>query len=47
MWMLGLAILAAIAFYMYSIRNDIKVIQKPGCSSCPHKINENEKAETY
>lgn len=44
MWFLALAVLAAVVFYAYSIRGDIKV-QKPGCGSCPHKINENEKAK--
>lgn len=43
MWLLGLAALAAIVFYMYSIRNSIKIAQKPSCGSCPHKINEDEK----
>ena len=37
MWLLGLALLAAVVVYMYSIRGDIKVAPKPGCSSCPHK----------
>ncbi len=40
MWMLGLAILAAVVLYAYSIRNSIKVAPKAGCGSCP-KNNEN------
>lgn len=42
--MLGLVILAAVVFYAYSIRDSIKVA-KPGCSSCPHRNNEDEKAK--
>lgn len=45
MWLLGLAILAAVVFYAYSIRGSIKVAGKSGCSSCPHKQNEHEKAD--
>lgn len=45
MWMLGLAILAAVVLYAYSIRSDIKVAPKSGCGSCPHRNNENEKAK--
>ncbi len=36
MWILALAVLAAVVFYAYSIRGDIKIAPKPGCSSCPH-----------
>jgi hypothetical protein len=39
MWILGLVILAAIVLYAYSIKDSIKV-SKPGCSSCPHKQNQ-------
>lgn len=45
MWVFGLILLAAVAFYAYSIRNSIKVATKPGCSSCPHRNNEDEKAK--
>lgn len=45
MWILGLALLAAVVLYAYSIRGDIKVVSKPGCSSCPHRVNEDEKAK--
>ena len=45
MWYLALAVLAAIVFYAYTIRGDIKVAQKSGCGSCPHRNNENEKAK--
>lgn len=38
-----LVALAGVVFYVYSIRNSIKVA--PGCSSCPHKVNEDEKAK--
>lgn len=44
MWMLAVVLLAGIVLYVYSIRDNIKV-QKPGCGSCPHKINEDEKAK--
>lgn len=44
MWILALVLLAGIVFYAYSIQGNIKV-SKPGCGSCPHKINENEKAK--
>jgi len=46
MWILALVVLAAVVFYGYSIRDSIKVAPKAGCGSCPHKINENEKAKT-
>ena len=36
MWMFGLAILAAVVFYMYSIQGDIKIAPKAGCNTCPH-----------
>ena len=45
MWMLALAVLAAVVFYAYTIRGDIKVASKGGCGSCPHRNNENEKAK--
>jgi hypothetical protein len=45
MWLFGLAILAAVIFYAYSIRDSIKVVPKSGCSSCPHRNNEDEKAK--
>lgn len=45
MWYLALAVLAAVVFYAYTIRGDIKVAQKGGCGSCPHRNNENEKAK--
>lgn len=44
MWMFALVALAAVVVYIYSISGTIKVA-KPGCSSCPHKINEDEKAK--
>ena len=44
MWVLALAILAAVVFYAYSVKDSIKVA-KPGCGSCPHRNNENEKAK--
>lgn len=37
MWLFGLAILAAVVLYAYSIRDSIKVAPKPGCNTCPHK----------
>jgi hypothetical protein len=41
MWMIALALLAAVVFYAYTIRGDIKVASpKPGCSSCPHAKHE-------
>jgi len=45
MWVIMLVALAAIVFYAYSIKDSIKVQTKPGCSSCPHKQNEYEKAK--
>lgn len=45
MWMIILAIVAAALFYAYSIRDSIKVASKSGCSSCPHRVNEDEKAK--
>lgn len=45
MWMIALAILAAVVFYAYSISGSIKVAGKTGCGSCPHRVNENEKAK--
>jgi len=36
MWMIALAVLAAVVLYAYSIRGDIKVVPKSGCNSCPH-----------
>ena len=45
MMILALVVLAAVVFYAYSIRNTIKVAPKSGCGSCPHKINEDEKAK--
>jgi len=42
--MFALVALAAVVVYIYSISGTIKVA-KPGCSSCPHKINEDEKAK--
>lgn len=44
MWVLMLVALAGIIVYVYSISGSIKVA-KPGCSSCPHKVNEDEKAK--
>jgi len=40
MWILALALLAAAVFYAYTIRGDIKVAPKPGCSTCPHAKHE-------
>lgn len=40
-----LVALAGVVFYIYSVRDSIKVATKPGCSSCPHKVNEDEKAK--
>lgn len=45
MWMFLLALLAGAVIYAYSLQGSIKVA-KPGCSSCPHKVNEDEKAKT-
>ena len=45
MWILMIALLAAAVFYAYSIKDSIKVQTKPGCSSCPHRNNEDEKAK--
>jgi hypothetical protein len=45
MWLLAVALLAAIVVYAYTIRSDIKIAPKAGCSSCPHRVNENEKAK--
>ena len=46
MWILAIAVLAAVVFYAYTIRGDIKIASpKAGCSSCPHRVNENEKAK--
>lgn len=39
-----IALLAAAVFYAYSVKDSIKV-SKPGCSSCPHRNNEDEKAK--
>ncbi len=41
--MVILAVLAAVLFYGYSIRNTIRVAPKAGCGSCPHKLSEDEK----
>lgn len=45
MWILALALVVAIVFYAYTIQGDIKIAPKAGCSSCPHRVNENEKAK--
>lgn len=45
MWLIGLAMLAGVIFYMYSIRGSIKIATKSGCSSCPGKQNEYQKTD--
>lgn len=45
MWVLLLALLAGAIVYAYSIRNTIQVSPKAGCSSCPYRNNEDEKAK--
>ena len=44
MWMLALTLLAAVVFYAYSIRGQIKVASAAGCSSCPQN-REHEKLD--
>lgn len=45
MWVLLLALLAGAVFYAYTIRGSIQVAPRAGCSSCPHRNNEDEKAK--
>lgn len=40
MWWLLLALVAAAAYYAYTIRDTIKIAPKAGCNTCPNAAKE-------